>query len=231
MKWRCSRYVIDRTLVREGVEIGLNLEVQEPNHGGGGEVVFQFCAEFLKGDFDVFFHGAGRNLEFFGDFVDVFVFEAAFGEYSAALGWEGGNGFVDGFAQFVFYIVFPREDAGGFAFAQGWAVAAVYAGLTFCYSALAAVLPAFSTDLFGLPHAGVNYGFLALGQSAGSLLFPLLAEALGLEAGRHLMAVGAAAGGFACIWFLKPAGEKTPQMENGGQKRQKRTKKKNRLDK
>ena len=95
----------------------------------------------------------------------------------------------------------------------------------------AAVLPAFSTDLFGLPHAGVNYGFLALGQSAGSLLFPLLAEALGLEAGRHLMAVGAAAGGFACIWFLKPAGEKTPKMENEGQKRQKRTKKKNRLDK
>ena len=34
-----------------------------------------------------------------------------------------------------------------------------------CYSALAAVLPALSTDLFGLPHAGVNYGFLALGQS------------------------------------------------------------------
>ena len=121
--------------------------------------------------------------------------------------------------------------SAGFAFAQGWAVAAVYAGLTFCYSALAAVLPAFSTDLFGLPHAGVNYGFLALGQSAGSLLFPLLAEALGLEAGRHLMAVGAAAGGFACIWFLKPAGEKTPKMENEGQKRQKRTKKKNRLDK
>ena len=121
--------------------------------------------------------------------------------------------------------------SAGFAFAQGWAVAAVYAGLTFCYSALAAVLPAFSTDRFGLPHAGVNYGFLALGQSAGSLLFPLLAEALGLEAGRHLMAVGAAAGGFACIWFLKPAGEKTPKMENEGQKRQKRTKKKNRLDK
>ena len=121
--------------------------------------------------------------------------------------------------------------SAGFAFAQGWAVAAVYAGLTFCYSALAAVLPAFSTDLFGLPHAGVNYGFLALGQSAGSLLFPLLAEALGLEAGRHLAAVGAAAGGFACIWFLKPAGEKTPKMENEGQKRQKRTKKKNRLDK
>ncbi len=45
--------------------------------------------------------------------------------------------------------------------ARGWWVVACYAGLTFCYSALAAVLPALSTDLFGLPHAGVNYGFLA----------------------------------------------------------------------
>lgn len=91
-----------------------------------------------------------------------------------------------------------------FAFAGGWWVVAVYAGLTFCYSALAAVLPAFSTDLFGLPHAGVNYGFLALGQSAGSLAFPLLARGLGLEAGRHWLAVGAALAGLGCIWFVKP---------------------------
>ena len=54
-----------------------------------------------------------------------------------------------------------------------------YAGLTFCYSALAAVLPALSTDLFGLPHAGVNYGFLALGQSVGSLAFPFAANLCG----------------------------------------------------
>ncbi len=66
---------------------------------------------------------------------------------------------------------------------------AVYAGLTFCYSALAAVLPALSTDLFGLPHAGVNYGFLALGQSVGSLSVPLHANLWGLEAGRHLLAM------------------------------------------
>lgn len=33
------------------------------------------------------------------------------------------------------------------------------------------MLPALSTDLFGLPHAGVNYGFLALGH-VGSLAFP-----------------------------------------------------------
>ena len=60
--------------------------------------------------------------------------------------------------------------SAGFAFAQGWAVTAVYAGLTFCYSALAAVLPAFSTDLFGLPHAGVNYGFLAAALPASGFL-------------------------------------------------------------
>ena len=100
--------------------------------------------------------------------------------------------------------------SAAFAFAGGWAVVGVYAGLTFCYSALAAVLPAFSTDLFGLPHAGVNYGFLALGQSAGSLAFPLAARALGLEAGRHGLALAAAAVGFACIWFVKPVEEKTP---------------------
>jgi OFA family oxalate/formate antiporter-like MFS transporter len=92
----------------------------------------------------------------------------------------------------------------GFAYAQGWAVVAVYAGLTFCYSGLAAVLPAFSTDLFGLPHAGVNYGFLALGQSVGSLTFPLLANALGLERGRHWLAAAGAALGFAAVWGIRP---------------------------
>ena len=94
--------------------------------------------------------------------------------------------------------------SAGFAFAQGWLVVAVYAGLTFCYSALAAVLPALSTDLFGLPHAGVNYGFLALGQSAGSLVFPFAADLWGLETGRHWLAVGAAAAGFAAIHALQP---------------------------
>ncbi len=91
-----------------------------------------------------------------------------------------------------------------FLFAQGWAVVAVYAGLTFCYSALAAVLPALSTDLFGLPHAGVNYGFLALGQSVGSLLFPFLANLWGLASGRHWLAMGGAAAGLLSIWALKP---------------------------
>ena len=88
--------------------------------------------------------------------------------------------------------------------AQGWWVVVCYAGLTFCYSALAAVLPALSTDLFGLPHAGVNYGFLALGQSVGSLAFPFAADLLALENGRHLLAIAGAAAGFAAIWALHP---------------------------
>ena len=100
----------------------------------------------------------------------------------------------------------------GFCFAQGWVVVAVYAGLTFCYSALAAVLPALSTDLFGFPHAGVNYGFLALGQSVGSLLFPFLAHLLGLEQGRHWLAIAGAAAGFLSIWALRPTEpERTPR--------------------
>ena len=94
--------------------------------------------------------------------------------------------------------------SAGIAFAQGWGVVACYAGLTFCYSALAAVLPALSTDLFGFPHAGVNYGFLALGQSVGSLAFPFAANFFGLEVGRHWMAVAAAGAGFACIRALRP---------------------------
>ena len=94
--------------------------------------------------------------------------------------------------------------------AQGWWVVVCYAGLTFCYSALAAVLPALSTDLFGLPHAGVNYGFLALGQSVGSLAFPFAADLLALENGRHLLAMAGAAAGFAAIWALHPV-QKDPR--------------------
>lgn len=95
-----------------------------------------------------------------------------------------------------------------FWFAGGWGVVAVYSGLTFCYSALAAVLPSLSTDLFGLPHAGVNYGFLALGQSVGSLAFPLAADMLALENGRHILALCGAAAGFAAIWALGPVDRK-----------------------
>ena len=103
--------------------------------------------------------------------------------------------------------------SAGFAFAQGWWVVACYAGLTFCYSGLAAVLPSLSTDLFGFPHAGVNYGFLALGQSVGSLAFPFAANFFGIEAGRHWLAVGGAAAGFAAMWALRPAGQ-MPRKQN-----------------
>ena len=105
--------------------------------------------------------------------------------------------------------------SAGFAFAQGWGVVACYAGLTFCYSALAAVLPALSTDLFGFPHAGVNYGFLALGQSVGSLAFPFAANFFGLEVGRHWMAVAAAGAGFACIRALRPVEPSTGRGQQG----------------
>ena len=105
--------------------------------------------------------------------------------------------------------------SAGFAFAQGWWVVACYAGLTFCYSGLAAVLPALSTDLFGFPHAGVNYGFLALGQSVGSLAFPAAANLWGLEAGRHWLAAGGAAAGFAAMWALKSAGQQPRRQDTG----------------
>lgn len=91
-----------------------------------------------------------------------------------------------------------------FAFAQGWLVIAVYSMLTFCYSGEAAVIPAAVTDLFGQKHAGVNYGFAALGMSLGSVGFPLAARLLGLETGRHWLAVAAACAGFACLIVLKP---------------------------
>ncbi len=91
-----------------------------------------------------------------------------------------------------------------FAFAQRWQVVACYSLLTFCYSGEAAVIPAAGTDLFGTKHAGVNYGFLALGMSAGSVGFPLLARGLGLEFGRHVLAACAAVAGFVCLWFLGP---------------------------
>jgi OFA family oxalate/formate antiporter-like MFS transporter len=66
------------------------------------------------------------------------------------------------------------------------------------------------TFLFGLPHAGVNYGFLALGQSVGSLAFPFAANLLALKNGRHLLAMAGAAAGFAAIWALHPV-QKDPR--------------------
>ena len=64
----------------------------------------------------------------------------------------------------------------------------------------------------GLPHAGVNYGFLALGQSVGSLLFPCIADLWGFEQGRHILAIAGAAAGFACIWAVTPV-RREPQKK------------------
>ncbi len=63
--------------------------------------------------------------------------------------------------------------SAGFAFAQGWGVVACYAGLTFCYSALAAVLPALSTDLFGFPMRGSTMAFWRWGRAWAALPFRL----------------------------------------------------------
>ncbi len=94
--------------------------------------------------------------------------------------------------------------SAGFIFAQGWLVILCYTALTFCYSGQAAILPSLSTDLFGMPHAGVNYGFLALGMTAGSLGSHFLAQSFEGELVRHFIAIGAAVGGIICIRLLKP---------------------------
>lgn len=106
----------------------------------------------------------------------------------------------------VLYGVYLGLAAGsvGFAFArEGWVLAS-YALLTFFYSGGAAVQPALNTDLFGLRHAGVNYGFIALGMSAGSLLSYVGSQALPLTA-RHWLAGGCALAGLFCVRLVKPA--------------------------
>ena len=105
----------------------------------------------------------------------------------------------------VLYAVYLGLAAGSawFAFArEGWVLAS-YALLTFFYSGGAAVQPALNTDLFGLRHAGVNYGFIALGMSAGSLLSYLGSQALPLSA-RHWLAGGCALVGLFCVRLVKP---------------------------
>ena len=105
----------------------------------------------------------------------------------------------------VLYAVYIGLAAGSawFAFAQAWWLLAAYALLTFFYSGGAAVQPSFSTDLFGLTHAGVNYGFIALGMSGGSILSYIGAQALPLAA-RHWLAGACAAAGLVCVSLVKP---------------------------
>ena len=109
----------------------------------------------------------------------------------------------------MLYAVYLGLAAGSawFAFAGQWWVLAAYALLTFFYSGGAAVQPSFNTDLFGLPHAGVNYGFIALGMSGGSILSYIGAQALPLAA-RHWLAGICAAAGLICVSLVKP-------VENG----------------
>lgn len=94
--------------------------------------------------------------------------------------------------------------SAAFAFAGGWLVIAAYTALTFCYSGQAAIIPALGTDLYGYKNAGVNYGFLALGMSVGSVLFSLLANNFDGAGARHWVAVAASAAGFVALLFLKP---------------------------
>lgn len=89
-----------------------------------------------------------------------------------------------------------------FIFAKGIFVIIVYSLLTFCYSGEAAVLPAASSDYFGREKSGVNYGFVALGMTAGSLVFPLLGQLLEAEAYSHIIAVVASAIGLFCAYKL-----------------------------
>lgn len=94
--------------------------------------------------------------------------------------------------------------SAAFIFTKGWWVLVVYSVLTFCYSGEAAVIPAAVTDLFGAKNAGVNYGFVALGMSAGSVGFPLIARLFSDTSARHFVAIAATAVGFVCLIFLKP---------------------------
>lgn len=109
----------------------------------------------------------------------------------------------------VLYAVYAGLAAGSawFAFAGAWWLLAAYAVLTFFYSGGAAVQPSFNSDLFGLAHAGVNYGFIALGMSGGSLVSYIGAQALPLAA-RHWLAGMCAIAGLVCVSLVKP-------VENG----------------
>ena len=98
--------------------------------------------------------------------------------------------------------------------ALGVVVLAAYCVLTCFYSGGAAVQPALNTDLFGLAHAGVNYGLIALGMSAGSLLSYAGSQLLDLPA-RHMLAVASAVAGGICFLFVKPVATVEKQQGNG----------------
>lgn len=92
----------------------------------------------------------------------------------------------------------------GFIYAKSYFVIVVYCLLAFCYSGEAAVIPSIATDLYGHDNAGVNYGLLALGMSAGSVVFPLIANSFDNIAVRHTIAIISPCIAFALLLFLKP---------------------------
>ena len=97
----------------------------------------------------------------------------------------------------------------GLRFAGGFFFGMVYLLLCFCYAGQLANMPALCTQLFGLAHTGVNYGFLALGASLGSLAFPVASKQLGLADGRHWLAAVSALAGLLCLRRLE-----LPRQEN-----------------
>lgn len=61
---------------------------------------------------------------------------------------------------------------------------------------------------------GVNYGLIALGMSAGSLLSYAGSQLLDLPA-RHMLAVASAVAGRICFLFVKPVATVEKQQGNG----------------
>lgn len=120
----------------------------------------------------------------------------------------------------VLYAIYLGLGAGSalFAIAGGWWLAGAYALLTFFYSGGAAVQPSLNTDLFGLTHAGVNYGFIALGMSAGSLLSYAGSQLLPLGL-RHWAAGISAAAGLVCVAFVKPLSKGPSAVEKAEKSR------------
>ena len=94
--------------------------------------------------------------------------------------------------------------SAAFLFAQGWLVVAVYAGLTFCYSALAAVLPSLSTDLFGLPPCRGKLRLSGAGTERGQPCLPLCGEPVG-SCHRAALAGHGRRGGGLCVYLGAPA--------------------------
>ncbi len=99
--------------------------------------------------------------------------------------------------------------SAGFAFAQGWGVVVCYAGLTFCYSALAAVLPCSFHRPVRLPPCGGQLWLSGAGAERGQPCLSVCSQFLragsraaldgrGSSRGRLCLHPGLAAGGTVC---------------------------------